>query len=62
MREAGLVGKDVPRIHCRRPTEEDHTIYDPFNGARIWLSLQGAFSGFKTRPLSQYECEHVKDS
>ena len=61
MREAGLVVKDTAKIHCHEPSVEDHSIYDPRTQTRIHLSLQGVFSGFDTRRLTQYEVDHVED-
>ena len=61
MREAGLVVKETPKIHCHEPSIEDHSIYDPRTRVRIHLSLQGVFSGFETRALTQDEINNVTD-
>ena len=49
LREAGLQLKDVPKIHCDDPTDDDHTIQDLETGMFIPLELDGVFSVFNTR-------------
>ena len=60
MREAGLVVNETPKIHCDNPTVEDHSIFDEESGLRIPLSLNGIFSAFKTRALTDQEIEEVE--
>ena len=55
MAEAGLDVNPVPKIHCKDLTVEDHSIYDAESGLRIPLQLDGIFSTFVTRALSQKE-------
>ena len=55
MAEAGLDVNPVPKIHCKEPTVEDHSIYDAESGLRISLQLDGIFSKFPTRALSRKE-------
>jgi len=62
MREAGLTVNDVPRIHCGGDvTRESHCIVSKDPSLRIPLRLNGVFSQFTTRALSQEEeddCDH----
>ena len=48
LREAGLQLKDVPKIHCDDPNDDDHTIQDLETGMFIRLELDGVFSVFNT--------------
>ena len=59
LRQAGNIVKDVPKQHCRHPTFEDHTIFNPSTQIRIPLSLRGVFSGFATRALTQHEIDNA---
>lgn len=52
MCEAGLIVNDTPKIHCDSPTVEDHSIYFPDANFCIPLQLNGIFSYFHTRNLS----------
>ena len=61
MREAGLVVKDTPKIHCQEATVEDHTVYCKEHDLRIPLSLDGIFSYFPTRALTIEEMEHPEE-
>ena len=61
MREAGLIVNDKPKIHCQDPSAEDHTIYDKEHDLRIPLQLDGIFSYFPTRSLTQDELEFAED-
>ena len=60
LREAGLVVKDTPKIHCEDPGVEDHSIHDRESGLRIPLSLRGIFSTFRTRPLTEREIDSIE--
>ena len=55
LREAGLVVRDVPKIHMPEPTPDDHTIFLPQAKLRIPLHLQGIFSYFRCRKPSIHE-------
>ena len=61
VREAGTIINDIPMQHILHPVNEDHMIYDPETKASIRLSLQNTFSGFQTRPLTEFEVEHVDE-
>ena len=49
MREAGLEVREIPKIHVKEPTVEEHSIYFSVESLRIPLSLNGIFSSFPTR-------------
>ena len=49
MRMRGVVVNDVPKIHCKDPTREDHSISFEDNELRIQLQLKGIFSLFHHR-------------
>ena len=54
MREAGIVVRDMAKIHVEAPTVEDHSTTFMENGFRIPLSLWGVFSYFPTsKPMSK---------
>ena len=57
MRESGLEVNECTKIHCDDPTVADHSIYDPETDLRSPLSLNGVFSVFKTRCLTEGEIE-----
>ena len=62
MREAGIVVKDVPKIHVNNPQIEDHSLYFKDKDLRIPMSLDGIFSYFPTdKPTVQdlEECETI---
>ena len=44
MREAGLDVNTKPKIHCKEPTVEDHSIYAEERDLMIPLKLNGIFS------------------
>ena len=52
LREAGLVLHDTPKIHFNIPIAEDHSLFDEETGLRIPLTLDGTFSVFKLRFLT----------
>ena len=54
IREAGLEVREIPNIHVKEPTVEDHSIYFLDESHRIPLSLNGIFLSFPTRrPTTQ---------
>ena len=62
MREAGIVVKDVPKIHVNNPQIEDHSLYFKDKDLRIPMSLDGILSYFPTaKPTVQdlEECENI---
>ena len=58
LRESGLIVQDIPKIHCDKPTVEDHLIYDSVTKLQIPLKLDGIFSYFPTRALTLQEMEN----
>ena len=44
--EAGLNISEVTKIHCAKPTVEDHSIYDDVNKLQIPLKLDSTFIVF----------------
>ena len=61
LREAGLEVRDVPKIHVKEPTEEDHSIGFPGLDFRIPLSLWGVFSYFPTSIPTDKQLEECDD-
>ena len=61
LREAGLVLNDTPKIHCNVPSAEDHSLFDKETGPRITFALDGKFSVFKSRSLTDEEIKNVED-
>ena len=53
LRDKGLKVRDTPKIQCKEPTVDDHTIQDADTGLFIPLSLDGTFSIFNTREPTQ---------
>ncbi len=60
-REAGLVVNELPKRQAEHPTIEHHSILDPKSQLRIPLQLNGVFSYFPTRALTQDEIENWQD-
>ena len=52
LREVGLVLNDTPKIHCNVTSAEDHSLFDEDTGLRIPFTLDGTFSVFKSRSLT----------
>ena len=61
LREAGLVLQYTPKIHCNVPSAEDHSLFDEETGLRIPFTLDGTFSVFKLRSLTNEEIYNVED-
>ena len=55
LREAGIKCDDVPKIHCKNPSIENHSISFPDSELRIPLMLNGIFSYFYTRKPTNEE-------
>lgn len=60
MREADIEVNDKAKLHCERPTIEEHSIFDPSTGLRIPLQLDGIFSCFPTRALTKEELRNIQ--
>ena len=58
MGEAGVDVKCVPKIQCKNPEEEDHSVYFKEEGLRMPLRLHGVFSYF---PSSKPSNELLND-
>ena len=62
LREAGLYVDETPKFQlAERASIDNHCVYDPETGLRIHLQLNGIFSYFKTRPLTEMEQMHWED-
>ena len=61
LREAVLVLNDTPNIHCIVPSAEYHSLFDEETGLRIPFTLDGTFSVFKSRSLTNEEINNVED-
>ena len=59
LREAGLVLNDTPKIHCDDPSIENHSLFDEETGTRILFTLNGTFSIFDSRSLTEDEIENA---
>ena len=54
---------NITKIHCDKPTIDDHYIYDEKMKLRIPLQLYGIFSYFPTRALTLDEmpnCDQIE--
>ena len=61
LREAGLLLNYTPKIHCKDPSVEDHSLFDEETGPRIPFTLNGTFSMFETRSLTEDEIENAEN-
>ena len=61
LREAGWVLYDTPRINCNVPSAEDRSLFDENTGLRIPFTLDGTFSVFKLRSLTNEEIKNGED-
>ena len=50
--EYNLVLDDTPKIYCNVPSAEDHSLFDEEIGLRIPFTLDGTFSVFKSRSIT----------
>ena len=57
MQEAGLEVDEQAKIHAKEESKKNQSIYSNEIGLRISLQLDGIFSIFKTRKLSNEEIE-----
>ena len=58
LREAGLVLNDTPKIHCDDPIAEYYSLFDEETGLIIPFTLNGTFSMFASRSLTEDEIEN----
>ena len=61
LREAGLVLNDTTKIYCDDPSVEDHSLFDEETGLRIPFTLNGTFSMFASRSLTEDDIENAGD-
>ena len=61
LRGAVLVLHDTPKIHCNVPSAEDHCLFYKETGLIIPFTLDGTFSVFKLRSLTNGEINNVED-
>ncbi|EJK65892.1 hypothetical protein THAOC_13210, partial [Thalassiosira oceanica] len=61
LREAGLIVNDTLKQHVQDPSSDDHCIICPTTNQKIHLELNGTFSGFRTRALTQDEIDNIDD-
>ena len=62
MRAGNIIVNDTPKIHCKSPTANDHSIRFPSCDLRIPLQLIGTFSYFHSRkpePNEIVECDKL---
>ena len=52
LRESGLVLRDTQKIHYNIPSAEDHSLFDKGTGLQITFTLDGMFSVFKSRSIT----------
>jgi len=55
IREASLFLDETPKFQSTNLSRDNHTIYDDETGLRIHLQLNGTFSYFQTRSLTEDE-------
>ena len=58
MRESGVTVNDIPKIHIKEPSNEDHSIIIEDFDLHIPLQLDGIFSYFETRSPTDDEISH----
>ena len=61
LREAGLQGKDTPKIHIEDPDTSDHAITFLVHDLRITLQLHGIFSFFHQKILIDKPLEGIDE-
>ena len=61
LRESGLILNDTPKIHCKDPSLEDHSLFDEETGLKIPFNLNGTLSMFETRPFTEDEIENAEN-
>ena len=61
LREVGLVLNDTTKIHCNVPSAEYHSLFDEETGLRTPFTLDGTFSVFKSRSLTNEEINNDED-
>ena len=52
---------DTCKIHCKDPSVEDHYLFCEETWLRIPLTLNGTFSMFETRSLTEDEIENAEN-
>ena len=60
-REAGNTVNDIAKQHLPNPSSDDHCIINSLTNQKIHLELNGTFSGFRSRALSQHEIDNIDD-
>ena len=61
LREAGLILNDTPKINFEDPSVEEHSLFDEETGPIIPFTLNGTFSIFETRSLTEDEIEKTEN-
>ena len=61
LREAGLLLNDTTDKYCNFPSAEDHSLFEEKTGLRIPFTLDGTFSVFESRSLTNDEINNVED-
>ena len=56
-----MILNDTPKIHCKDPSVEDHYLFREETGLRIPFTLNGTFSMFETRSLTEDEIENAEN-
>ena len=49
----------TPKIHCKYPSVEDHSLFDEETGLRLPFTLNGTFSIFEDFSLTEDESENA---
>ena len=60
-RETGLILNDAPKIICTGPSVEDHFLFDEETGLRLPFTLNGTFSMFETRSITEDEIKNAEN-
>ena len=61
LREAGNTVNDIAKQHLTNPSSDDPCIINSLTNQKIHLELNGTFSGFRSRALSQHEIDNIDD-
>ena len=60
LREAGLRDNDKPKIHCKDPSVENHSLFHEESGLRIPFTMDETLTVFPTRALTDKEIEQAE--
>ena len=56
-----MILNDAPKIICTGPSVEDHFLFDEETGLRLPFTLNGTFSMFETRSITEDEIKNAEN-